>query len=249
MLPAALGIAAWERGIVPRRALAAGALIGVGAAIKTVPGLLLLAVLPRSASRREAAVAAGAAVAVPFLLLVPFALATPDAIDIVARYHGAPGLGSLSLVVQPDLPSGWFGQRLVERSALTDGLQDLRTPIVLAALGTLGLWLARVRPAPFVAAAMVWLTFYVFGVNFFLQYAVWGLVFLILAGELPMAVVLQALVLAPLLVTYAHVRGARAVDVLYSVPMLAFWGASLTMLVMLGARGLRRDRTDFVPIR
>ena len=61
-------------GSVPGRvagALVAGLLIGLGAALKTTPGLMLLALLPSARSRREAVTLVVAAVAVPLAMLLP----------------------------------------------------------------------------------------------------------------------------------------------------------------------------------
>jgi len=49
-----------------------------------------------------------AAVAVPAILLAPFFLADPSGASAVFDYSGAPGLGGLSLVLQPDLPADWL---------------------------------------------------------------------------------------------------------------------------------------------
>jgi 4-amino-4-deoxy-L-arabinose transferase-like glycosyltransferase len=78
LLPAVLALWLWERsppGV--RRALVAGALIGVGASIKTVPGLMLFALLPSVRSRREAAALVLPALAVPAIAVAPFLIADP----------------------------------------------------------------------------------------------------------------------------------------------------------------------------
>jgi len=73
-LPAVLALTLWERDL-PRRALWAGLLIGLGGALKTVPLLLLVALLPSVRTRREAAVLVGAAALPVLAALAPFAIA------------------------------------------------------------------------------------------------------------------------------------------------------------------------------
>lgn len=239
ILPAALAFVAWERSRPERGAVYAGLLLGVGAAIKTVPALLVLALLPATRSRSEAARLVGATALVPLVALAPFVLAAPGAIGSVLGYRGVPGLGGLSLVAQPELPAAWLGVRASGTTALTDALQDARSPIMLVALALLALVLLRARPWPWLAAVMVWLTVYVFGVNLFLQYLVWGLPFLVLAGAVWQAVALQALLLPPTLVRYWETPGAAGVDALYTAPMLLVWLVFAITLALLVRRSLQ----------
>ena len=108
-LPAVLALTLWERDL-PRRALWAGLLIGLGGALKTVPLLLLVALLPSVRTRREAAVLVGAAALPVLAALAPFAIAgtLPDL--HVFTYRGIPGAGGLSLVADPRIVEIYMGQ-------------------------------------------------------------------------------------------------------------------------------------------
>lgn len=76
ILPALLAVVIWQlEG--PGRGWQAGLLIGLGAAIKTVPFFMVLALLPTARSRREAAMTVTCALAVPLLSILPFLAADP----------------------------------------------------------------------------------------------------------------------------------------------------------------------------
>src|SRR6185312_12071948 len=97
----ALALAAWEFGDPRRRAWAAGGLIGIGAAIKTFPILMVLALLPSARSRREGIQVAAAAILVPLVAMIPWLAFDGPGKWAVVRYGGIPGLGSLTLLVDP----------------------------------------------------------------------------------------------------------------------------------------------------
>ncbi len=80
----------WERsepGL--RRAIVAGVLIGIGASFKTVPGLLLFALLPSVRSVREGAALVVPALAVPLIALVPWLVADFEQTVKSLRTHRA----------------------------------------------------------------------------------------------------------------------------------------------------------------
>src|SRR2546423_4868006 len=56
ILPAAVAVVLWSRARLRARALLCGSLIGLGAALKTVPGFMVLALLPTARSTGERAV-------------------------------------------------------------------------------------------------------------------------------------------------------------------------------------------------
>jgi hypothetical protein len=241
ILPAVAALVLWERGGAGR-ALGAGLLLGIGAAIKTVPALVAMALLPTARSAREAVTVVAATVLVPAALLAPFAIADGGALTALREYHGAPGIGGLSLLLQPDLATFWLAGVPVERSAASGLLFDHGILILIAALAAAGAFLARFRPAPAQAAVVVWLTVYAFSPNLFLQYAVWGLPFLLLAGYVWQVAAIQLALMAPTLIVYLGPVSEDLVLYVYVPVMVSMWLATLVGLAAV-CRGIaRRDR-------
>jgi hypothetical protein len=249
ILPAVAALYVWE--LRPsRRALTAGLLIGIGAAVKTVPLLMLLALVPAARDRREAAVLVTAALAVPALLLAPFLIADPNGASAVIDYSGAPGLGGLSLVIQPNLAADWLTVDRLHLTSASQWLVDLNGIPVMAALAATGLFLLRYRPSPIDAAVLVWLVVYAFSPNLFLQYAIWGLPFLLAAGYLRTTFVVEAWLVIPFVLTYATIWESRDIALIYSPMVIALWAASLAGAVLLARRmvaGRRSHRTGVQP--
>jgi hypothetical protein len=254
MLPAVLALMAWERRPASVRARDAGLLVGVGAAIKIVPVLLVPALLGSARSWREAAKLTIIAVGLPALTLLPLWLSDIDLHKVIA-YTGFPGLGGLSLVVDPGL--GWRWMTVLQ--PLRDGgpngageaLQDASRWITLAALaGYLG-FVRRYRPAPIDAVVLLWLVIYVFSPNFFLNYMVWGLPFFIMAGYLAEVAILQV-ALIPAMVAFYLSRWptlSAAEGVLYVPLLLALWVFWVVALVVVGRRIVRERDQGQAPIR
>jgi len=223
ILPAVAALLVWERG-GSRRALAAGLLIGLGASIKTAPALMLFALLPTVASRREAATLIGAAVALPLAALAPFLAADGAGVIRALGYGGIPGEGGLTLLADPDLARHWVQNAPgVRPNGLVTFLSDHGGLITGGALLLAGALAARRRMEPRQAALVLWLTFYVLGTGFAFQYAIWGLPFLILAGRLRWAAALQAGLLVPMLIFYMGPFRADALVPVYFVLMAAVW--------------------------
>ncbi len=233
ILPGVLALMVWERGARggSARAVEAGLLIGVGGAVKTVPLLLVPALLGSSRSWREAAKLVVAAVAVPALALIPLWLAGANLHQVIT-YTGFPGLGGLSLVVDPGL--GWRWMTVLRPLAdqptneIGQALQDASKLIMAVALAGYVAFILRYRPAPADAAALVWLVLYVFSPNFFLNYLVWGLPFFIMAGYLVEVAILQvALIPATVAFYLSRWPTLSPVDAALYVPLLVglwlFW--------------------------
>lgn len=239
ILPGVLAVSLWCRTEAPWRAVAAGLLLGLGGALKTVPLLLVLALLPTVRSRREAATLL-AATAVPLLVcFVPFWLAGTLPSAHVLVYRGLPGVGDLSLAAQPDLAELALGMGSPRASGLTQLLIQHGTVLVVAALLAVAAVGARTRgPAPQMAV-LVWLAVYAFGVNFFFQYLVWGLPFLLMAGYVREVFVAQTVLILPTLLFYLRPWHHTIIAVVYAIVMIGLWAASVC-----GFAGLTRQLTE-----
>lgn len=242
ILPAVAAVSLWTRTDADWRPYAAGALIGVGAAIKTVPIVMLLALLPSARSRREAVALVTTAVAIPLATFAPWLILDGQGKSLVWTYRGGPGLGGISLLTDPSLPQIPFGTAHGTVRGLTKSVfEDARWITGAALLGAAAL-LARYRPPAVQAAAFLWLVVWAFGVTFFLQYLVWGLPFLIMAGYLWPVLILQLALLPATIVSYQTGAPAWVIWALYTVPMIGAWVAFTTGSVVLGRRLGHRQR-------
>jgi len=194
ILPAAVAVLWWTRTGIPLRALVCGSLVGIGAALKTVPGFMVLALLPTARSFREGAVLVVTAAAIPLLALLPFLIADPGGAGRVFQYAGIPGLGGWSVFVQPSLTRSWLLAEPLEIAPLTTIVYLCGAVATLVALALITLRLVQLRTPPVDAACAIWLTVFALAVGFFPQYTIWGLPFLLMAG----LVSESALVTAPL---------------------------------------------------
>jgi hypothetical protein len=79
---------------------------------------------------------------------------------------------------------------------------------------------------------VVWLVVWLVGVNFFIQYLVWGLPFLLARGELRAAAAIQLLAGPALLLLYVDVNTEWAIWAVYTVPMLLLWGLWAALLAL-----------------
>lgn len=224
-----------------RRALRAGLLIGLGAALKTVPLLMLIALVPAARDRREALTLAGTAAAVPALMLAPFFVADPDGVLKILDYNGAPGLGGLSIVMQPSLAADWLTGAPLDLSPVSSWLAERGGLTSLLALAGAFAFLLRYRPSPLDAAVFVWLVVYAFSPNLFLQYAIWGLPFMLIAGYLRAALLVEVLLALPFAVVYSQVWDDRDIALAYTPFMIALWALSVAGVLLLGRRIQRRS--------
>ena len=237
ILPAAAGLLVWDRLPVGRRAVAAGVLIGLGGAIKTVPLLMVLALLPRVRGRREGLALVTGAAAVPLCLLAPWLLADPGGTSDALRYTGVNGIGGLSLAAQPGYAEAWLvTERFPDATALTQTVYDLRLGVAVLGLAGIGAFLLRTRPEPATAAMLVWLTVFATAVSFGPRYVVWVLPFALMAGRLREVAVAQAIAAPAALLIAARPWDAAWVAPLYVVLMYAILAASLAGIVALVRR-------------
>lgn len=243
ILPAAIAFLVWGRmPPSPRRALAAGLLIGVGAALKTVPVLMLLALLPAARNRREAATLLAATAAVPLLTISPWLVAQPHATLSALRYNGLPGLGGLSLVAQPSLATAWLVTGQFHRSALTDALIDARTVLTVVLLAGVAAFLLRRRLEPLTASLVVWSALFAFGLNFGPRYLVWALPFALMAGRLREVAALQLIAFPAAVLVSGCPWDHRCIATVYVVLMIALIVAFLAWLAVLVVRGRSAPR-------
>jgi hypothetical protein len=237
ILPAAIALSVWERDRPGRRAWIAGLLIGIGAAIKGVPAVMVFALLPTVRSRREAISLVAAAVLAPVLAALPWLIAAGTGwVGGLTHYHGGSGLGGLSLLAQPQLPLNWFHVSAYPLSGPSLWLLHHGGAVATVAIVLAALFVLRHRVSAPRAGVILWLTFYAFGVSFFMQYMVWGLPFMLMAGYLYEVLGLQALLFLPVLITYHGVHHRWVAAVFYVVPMLIVWAGLTVALLLLWAR-------------
>jgi hypothetical protein len=246
ILPGVLALIAWERRPRSERAMGAGLLVGLGAAIKTVPGLLVLALLPAADSLRERVALIGAAAAVPAIMLLPFLIADPGALDWIRANDGFPGKGGMSLAAHPSLGWNWVAHGVTfhsPNSGVSELLADNAARIELATVAVVASILARYRPAPIDGAVLIWLATYAFAPNFFMQYLIWGLPFFIMAGYLREVAILQAVVAPATAIYYAQTSsgdglgaGFAALYVVTMIGLWAFWVAAFATVALRMAR-------------
>lgn len=237
ILPGVAAILAWERFGGPRRALWAGALIGLGGALKITPLLLLLALLPTTRSVREAATLMTSAGGVVLLAMAPYLLSEPMQVLESLGYAGLAGVGGVTLALQPALAENWLMDRTtVDPSWLVGGVagHGLLVSCVLVALITA--FVLRCRPGPIDAAIFIWLAVYAFSTGFFFQYMIWGLPFFLLGGHVKKAIALQAALLIPAVLFYMRPWEESWVAIPYAAIMIAVWAAIVLLLASFGWR-------------
>ncbi len=242
ILPAVLGVMAWERRPVGRRATSSGLLIGVGGAIKTVPLLVLLPLLPSARAWRERFVLVAVAVAVPVALLVPFYIAEPQEVRSALDYSGLPGRGGLSLVLDPGFAVDRLqGLLLASPSGASLWLDQHAGAITAVALVGLAAFLFRFRPSPIDGTVLLWLTVFVFSPDFLLQYLIWGLPFFIMAGYLRESAILQVALIPALVITYLiPFSNPDVAAVIYLPSMIGLWAFWVVALLTVGRRVARQ---------
>ena len=251
ILPAVLGLMAWERRPPSSRAWGAGLLIGLGAAVKTVPLFMVVPLLPYARSWREGAKLVVAAVGTLALALGPLWIAGID-LHRVTGYAGIAGWGGLSLVLDPGL--AWHivtvgpvqcslgGPLVCPPPGLAGGLQSAARWITLGVLVVYAGFIFRYRPALIDAAVLLWLAIFTFSPNFFLTYLVWGLPFFIMAGYILEVAILQAFLVIPTVAYYLSLWPSRstAVGIAYVPFTFALWLFFACATIIVVARTAKR---------
>jgi uncharacterized membrane protein len=252
ILPAFAAVLVWERADSERRALIAGLLIGAGAAVKTVPILVLLALLPTAVSRREMLRVSVCALGVPALLLLPFLLADASGTFEALRYGGFPGAGGIGLVLQPGLARHYLGD--YDLSSANTALQSFGWVMTAIGVAVAAVAAFRARLPAMPASALIWLAVYATGVNWYPQYLAWGVPFLLVDGLTVPVAAAEIALLPTLLVAYRSRLPAALVPdgdlgvAIYVAVMDALWIAAaigfLTRLRDLRSSAIGRDTDD-----
>ena len=246
ILPALAGLLVWVHWKHPRRALAAGLLIGAGAAIKLPPLAVALALLSSVRSRREGATVLTAAAAVPLLALAPFLAADPSGTLEAFGYEGLTGQGGLGMMLQPQLATAWLEITDLDLNAANGFLLGHSGAINAALLLGATALLIRARASAVTSAVLIWLVLYVLSPNFALTYLVWGLPFFLLTGRLAIVALLEAALLPPTVLLYTAPWEGAAAHVAYALVMALVW-LGLALAALRIGRSLARPRPEAVP--
>jgi hypothetical protein len=112
--------------------------------------------------------------------------------------------------------------------------------ILLPALLALAALFAWRRPDALTASILLWLTIWAFGANFFLQYLIWGLPFLLVRGNLLAVAAIQLALTPALLLVYNAPVSETAAVLGYTIPVVLAWVASCAALAAMVMRVVRR---------
>lgn len=251
VLPGVAAMYVWERsadirlgGPPSERARSAVALlIGVGAAIKTVPILLVLAFLPRLRGWWARGRFSGLAVAVPLLSVLPWLALNPNSLSIILKYSGI-GVGPLALIVQPSITKDILVKGAnVPFHGPSMMLENHGKLILFSVLALAALLVVARRPRPEVAAAVLWLAVYAAIPYFFFQYVLWGLPFLLMAGFLGGVATAQAILFVPTILWEARPWQSQSVIWPYYVSMTLAWAIAVMSLVVRALHLYRQPST------
>lgn len=225
-------IAVWMRADAERRWLYAGLLLGVGAAIKTTPIFALLALIPTAVGNRERFKLAAVSVAIPAISVLPFAAAYPQTIHDIVSYHGSPGAGGINLLFQPRLALDWYTDIKVIPTATVDHLSRVGGDLALVAALVAAAYAWRRKLDPLTSAVLVYGAVLVFGVNFFLQYAVWLLPLVIAWGRLRIAATATAVLCVPLAFRYAWSAHLRSTPIWSATAVVHGYAPAMALLLI-----------------
>lgn len=239
ILPAVAAAWYWDdRAPDSTRSIVTGLLLGIAAAIKTVPGVILLAFIARAATWRQRVLMMASAVALPAALVLPFFVADPRATAAIRNYRGWPGQGGITLLLQPGLAKAWLlgpDRQRVRYSSATTMVVDNGEWIVVGLLVLVGATLLLRPMTPVHGAIVVVLALCAFGPGYFYHYMVWVLPFLVMAGYLRYAAALQVLLTIPMVLYYAGPWDTEVVVGPYVAVMVGLWITWVVVLVSIVA--------------
>jgi hypothetical protein len=247
ILPAAVALLIWqERPQWRWRALAVGLLLGLGCALKTVPIVLVPAFLPSLKGWRQRIELVAAAAAVPALAILPWFLKAPRSTLRIAHYAGIPGIGGLSLLVEPKLVTSWLvnNQLPSHYSRATLFLIAHDSLVVVPVLLVITLLLFRYSVEAPLACVIIWLGVYAAMPNFFFQYLVWGLPFFLMAGYIWQTMAFEAVVFVPEFIFLHRPWHHHYVVSIYVPMMIVLWVVCVGALAVTtwGAVSRARER-------
>lgn len=250
ILPAVVGVLAWERG-GRRRGLVAGVFIGLGAAVKSTPAFCALALLPTARSWRERAVVLSTTAAVPLSTLVPWLASEPRRTLQALTYNkGVGGYGGLSAFIEPSLTRYWSTSHLpVPRvSSLLGTVSHYQNIIVgCAVLAVAALFLRRRTPA-LEAASGIWLAVYVVNPNFAYPYLVWGMPFFLLAGHVRLVALFELAILPATVVVYFGLHRVDPTGWVYFGLIQSVWLALVAVAAIMLRSLLREPPTKLTSV-
>ena len=188
------------------------------------------------------------AVAIPALAVLPFAVADHHTVHAIAGYHGAPGGGGLSLLMQPRLAYDWLTTTYIPIGGIDRGLGHVATILGLAGVAVMTALAWRRRLDPLTSAVLIYAALLLCSINFFLQYVVWLLPLVIAWGRLRIAAAVTVLWTVPLVFRYAHElhwhgpTWSHAATLGIYVPVMdALYVATLCATIRLAMRVRRSD--------
>lgn len=237
----------WGRLPEHRRWIAAGLLIGVGAAIKTVPLVMALAFVPMVSNWRQGFKLIGGALIVPILAIAPFWLADPATVHYITSYQGFPGSGGLGMLVQPELTRHLLNGVILPWNPVQTLLQHTVRFVLPATLATCTFVSRRRRTPPHLTGTFLLLAVYVFNPNYFAQYSVWGLPIFLMSAFVAEVALAQALLFLPLLIESQSPSANTNLFLPYFTFMAAAWLlAAVGWLGMWRRSGNERPAREFV---
>jgi len=231
----------------------AGVFFGIAISIKTVVAVIVIAFAFAAGTLRRTALFVVSACIVPLIALLPYVLISETTVRNAMSYRGIPGVGGLSLVVQPELVDFWL---LGLKPPVTDLQASLYRGVPkLVLLGVLITTLValRKRPEPVLGAVLLLLAGYAVGVNFSLHYLIWVIPMIVLAGYWRLAVALQIALLLPVIAIYVPLANDTLATVDAPWPAWAVHGVYVPYMILLwvlgvlawglGVRAVRRQET------
>jgi hypothetical protein len=192
VLPAVVAVYGWHRWPAQWRAIACGLLIGAGAAIKPIPALAVIPLLAIAPSVRDRVTLLLGTVAVPAVVLAPFAIADPHGVLTLGRYSGFPGLGGISLLVQPTLVLRHL-RGPVYISGAEQFVIDHGKTFALLTTAAVAALIIRARPRLWQGEYALFIAFFVLFPFYARSYLVWVLPWVVIAGKLRLAAALEVL--------------------------------------------------------
>jgi hypothetical protein len=244
------GFLAWDRLAGDRRAIAAGLLLGTAGLLKIAPGLAIIALLPHVRDRRELGLLLGSAAVLVGPVLAPWLAHDAGALHESFSYQGVPGIGGLSVLVQPTFSAVWLAGTTPSPNTFQTHLQDHLQVFTLLGLGAATAFILIRRPPPEAGATTIFLAIYACSPNLALHYLLWALPFALIAGWVRAATAFQVALLVPTLMVYwpAIARTitttdspwpATAATYFYSPYMDLLWLSSLVALAAIVRQSIR----------